>query len=72
MKLTCRQQKLVTENNLCSVRENLENLCSYYKEGFEKLHLGVLLRKLLYMGFAKNPRGALQSSILGCFPGKLP
>ena len=32
MKLTCRQQKLVTEkNNLCSVIENLKNLCSKNK-----------------------------------------
>ena len=30
MKLTCKQQKLVTENNLYSVRENLKNICSYY------------------------------------------
>ena len=32
MKLTCRQQKLVTEKNLYSVRENLKNLCSYCKK----------------------------------------
>ena len=30
MKLTCRQQKLVTKNNSYSVKENLEDLCSYY------------------------------------------
>ena len=36
MKLTFRQQKLATENNLYSVREDLENLCSYYKPKYNE------------------------------------